>query len=195
MKTDFAIAKMETFILLTLSIMAFAYGKNGYEMKMGREFGKFSWKNCNTTAAPIAFSALSISPDPVQFGQNIFISFSVDVLRDIGTTNTLQADATVTLYMQGVPIDACDYYPSYCHVQDICKLLSQYQTKCPDFIKKLGTDCKCPFKTKTYSAKNAVYPLPSTPFSIDGELEAVIKLKESNRDLGCLEIHLCIGSC
>jgi len=41
--------------------------------------GKFSWSRCNVSVVPVAVSSFCVTPDPIQFGQNLTLSGSVFV--------------------------------------------------------------------------------------------------------------------
>ena len=45
---------------------------------------------CNTTAVPFVVKDLSVSPNPILFGHNLDLTLSLQVDKDIGTSNTLQ---------------------------------------------------------------------------------------------------------
>ncbi|XP_053390955.1 uncharacterized protein LOC128553799 [Mercenaria mercenaria] len=139
------------------------------------------------------FTAFSLTPDPIKLGSDAQVSFTAQVKEDIGTTNTLQIDVDAKLDTQGTTIDVCDYLT--CHFPDFCSILKQYKSKCPGVIKKLVPQCQCPLKKNEYTVTKATIPLPSVPITVNGLVRTTVDVKESGKQMGCIEVEICIGSC
>lgn len=162
------------------------------EMKIEKGF---SWRNCNETNVPVLFRKLSVAPNPVKYGQNIYLSAQVYVSHDVGTTSTVKADIVANEVFQGQRFDMCQYKPDACHIEDVCKKVSQMKIPCPDIVKKMGSNCKCPLKKNTYAVKDIPIKIPNSSVQLEGQFEVTIKLKESDKPMGCLYVEFCLGEC
>ncbi|XP_052794524.1 ganglioside GM2 activator-like isoform X1 [Mya arenaria] len=156
--------------------------------------GKFQWKLCNTTAVPVAVTSLSVEPNPIQFGQNISFSGAVTAYEGFGTTSSLETDMKVMMKLhEGEYYDVCVYKPEYCHITDVCDKLKKFLVdKCPPTFKRY---CQCPFDKGTYLLPKTTLKIPTPAITVSGEFNITLALKESQKEIACLNIHLCLGQC
>ncbi|KAH3834713.1 ganglioside GM2 activator-like [Dreissena polymorpha] len=144
--------------------------------------GTFSWSRCNASVVPIAVTLLSVQPDPIQFGKNVTISVAVDVTEDIGTQDqNVKVDMKVMMKMGPEYYDVCVYKEEYCHF-DLCQMAAKYKYNCP-------------FPKYKYSLKNITYYLPIQKITVTGAFDITIQLSSKGRELGCINIQLCLGQC
>ncbi|XP_053388600.1 ganglioside GM2 activator-like, partial [Mercenaria mercenaria] len=162
---------------------------------IGKGLQNFSWRNCNKTIVPLAFRTLSLSPDPIQYGQNLVVTADLDVTQPVGTTNTLKADIIANLIKDQEKFDMCQYTPERCHIADLCYNISQIEIPCPKVVEEQGSNCKCPLKPNTYTATKISIPIPSYSFQIQGRVEVTVNLSEQNKPVGCFIMGFCLKSC
>ncbi|XP_053399428.1 ganglioside GM2 activator-like [Mercenaria mercenaria] len=185
---------MKPFVVLFTIFADVVFADVGvHEMEIGKGLQKFSWGNCNKTIVPLAFKTLSLSPDPIQYGQKLVVTAELDVTQPVGTTNTLKADIIANLIEGQEKFDMCQYKPDLCHIADLCYNISKIKIPCPKVVQKQGSDCKCPLKPNTYTATKIPIPIPSSSFQIQGTFEVTVNLSEQNKPVGCFTMGFCLG--
>lgn len=181
-------------IFVLLACISIIYGQHVHEIQI--EEKHFSFKNCNKTAVPLYFRSFRVAPDPIQFGKAISVSMDIEVLEDIGNTSTLQADFNIQLKIGYEYSPVCDMVEEkYCHYEDICSFMRSKQINCPEKLTSQGFACQCPIKKNKYEVTKFPIPIPSMPVIITGEFDVTIQLKEKGIDVGCIDVHFCLGVC
>ncbi|XP_052794617.1 ganglioside GM2 activator-like [Mya arenaria] len=154
---------------------------------------QFLWSLCNKTAVPVVVTSLHIEPDPIQFGHNISFSGQIDVSEDVGTTTTLEAHLKVMMKLGTQWFDVCVYKPEYCNINDVCDWMKRVVSdKCPPHLEPL---CQCPFKKGNYTIPTLTKMVPNPPITVSGRFDITMTLKESQKEIGCLNVQLCLGQC
>ncbi|XP_052792565.1 ganglioside GM2 activator-like isoform X1 [Mya arenaria] len=154
---------------------------------------QFLWSQCNKTAVPVVVTSLHIEPDPIQFGHNISFSGQIDVSEDVGTTTTLEAHLKVMMKLDTQWFDVCVYKPEYCNINDVCDWMKRVVSdECPPILKPL---CQCPFKKGNYTIPTLTKMVPNPPITVSGRFDITMTLKESQKEIGCLNVQLCLGQC
>ncbi|XP_052794526.1 ganglioside GM2 activator-like isoform X2 [Mya arenaria] len=154
---------------------------------------QFLWSLCNKTAVPVVVTSLHIEPDPIQFGHNISFSGQIDVFEDVGTTKTLEAHLKVMMKLDTQWFDVCVYKPEYCNINDVCDTMKLVVSdKCPPFLKRF---CQCPFKKGNYPIPTLTKMVPNPPITVSGRFDITMTLTESQKEIGCLNVQLCLGQC
>ncbi|WAR00007.1 hypothetical protein MAR_024379, partial [Mya arenaria] len=127
---------------------------------------QFLWSLCNKTAVPVVVTSLHIEPDPIQFGHNISFSGQIDVFEDVGTTKTLEAHLKVMMKLDTQWFDVCVYKPEYCNIND-----------------------------GNYPIPTLTKMVPNPPITVSGRFDITMTLTESQKEIGCLNVQLCLGQC
>ncbi|XP_060603853.1 ganglioside GM2 activator-like [Ruditapes philippinarum] len=190
-----AVIMIKSVLLFVFIAASLVTGKRVYNMKMGKDPDKFYWENCNKTVTPLAFRVLSLSPNPIKYGQDLLITAELDVTKIIGTTHSLKAEVTANLVVGDQKYSMCDYKPEYCHIQDVCKAITDLKLPCPAIVKKKGSNCECPLKPNTYSVKQIKIPVPNPGVQLEGHYQVQVNLSEKNEQVGCFFVNFCLGSC
>ncbi|XP_052794527.1 ganglioside GM2 activator-like isoform X4 [Mya arenaria] len=89
--------------------------------------------------------------------------------------------------------DVCVYKPEYCNINDVCDTMKLVVSdKCPPFLKRF---CQCPFKKGNYPIPTLTKMVPNPPITVSGRFDITMTLTESQKEIGCLNVQLCLGQC
>jgi len=146
----------------------------------------FSWSNCGSTSDPIVLKSANITPVPVVFGQNLTISFEVDINETVNASVAASAVLVLKKEVFGVYITLpCILNIGSCTYQNVCSLLQNATNgTCPDFMVKNNIPCTCPVAVGSYRLSSQVITMPLPPpdvsFLTDGNY---------NFELSLLDLH------
>ncbi|KAH3759038.1 ganglioside gm2 activator [Pelomyxa schiedti] len=163
------------------------------------------WENCGTATDVIHINSLNVAPSPIEFGENITVSFNIDVSVNI-TAMTL--DLTIEknvhhkwrVYVEHEHSGAilthfripCIAGVGSCKYEDVCQILNSTDITCPDELVVHDIPCKCPFYAGNYVLPETSFgPVPLPPPVLDwlteGTYRATTKLSDpaTKKPIGC----------
>ncbi|KAH3756281.1 ganglioside GM2 activator [Pelomyxa schiedti] len=161
----------------------------------------FSYSNCGSTSDPIQITALSVSPSPITFGENVTVSGTVKLTKQItAMTLALKLEKQVIGWMN---IPCVDNIGS-CTYDDVCLILDKIAQNytCPDLLVENNIPCVCPYPAGTYVLPTTTMgPIPLPPpildWLTDGNYRVTATMTDPNNGgarLGCYVFMLSLSS-
>ncbi|XP_045204329.2 ganglioside GM2 activator-like isoform X3 [Mercenaria mercenaria] len=192
---------MENVILFRLSIfvvIVYCVSLQRLDFQKQKEEENFSFYNCNRSAVPLYVKLLKVTPDPIRFGENVFVALILDLERDAGVNhNTIEVDFSLRLKTNKGYTELCEIIgEEKCHYNDFCAVLEQYMEhhKC-NVPPRYKINCSCPFLKNEYNITLPSVKLPTLSFGLRGTFNMTMNIHEEGKVLGCVEIHFCVTNC
>lgn len=114
---------------------------------------KFSYKNCGPSSDPLQFKSLTLSPDPIHFPGDVFVSADVSLANNLTSPITVSLKVVKVVGPSKITIPCISNVGS-CTYSDICSMLPQSPSDCPAFFIKNQLPCSCPFPSVSYKKNN-----------------------------------------
>ncbi|XP_013885592.1 ganglioside GM2 activator [Austrofundulus limnaeus] len=159
----------------------------------------FSWKNCGEPDDPAVLKSMSLSPDPISIPGTLTASASGSTQVQLESKLSLNLTLEKEVAMIWVKIPCVDELGS-CHYNNACDLLDQLfpaGQDCPEPLHSYGLPCHCPFKAGSYSLPSSDFDVPylDLPYWMtNGKYRVQGVLGHEGKELGCLQVTLCIES-
>jgi ganglioside GM2 activator len=105
---------------------------------------KFNYKNCGPSSDPLIFKSLSLSPDPIHFPGDVIVSADVSLKTNLSSPIQVSLKVAKVVGPSKITIPCISNVGS-CTYSDICTMLPQNPSECPEFFIKNQLPCSCPF--------------------------------------------------
>ncbi|XP_050415161.1 ganglioside GM2 activator [Patella vulgata] len=162
--------------------------------KFGRQvrLTDFKFKNCGDKSKDLfVISSLDILPDPVQFPGTFTISFSGVAKKTI--SSPVPAEVKIAKKEGDKYLDLpCIQGVGSCNYSDVCALLAQIGTQCPDPLVEAGIPCQCPYNAGSYKLESAAFNVGSALLPT-GDYMASINMTSADGHVGCYEINVTLS--
>ncbi|XP_059149578.1 ganglioside GM2 activator-like isoform X3 [Physella acuta] len=150
----------------------------------------FSFNNCADPKTEIApLSNVQISPDPIKLPGVAKVSGNIAIKSQFGAP--LQAKLDV--WEKNQETKSWDYIEcrgslGSCTYSGLCNLMAEID--CPDALKKLGFNCKCPFPAGNFTIQQLEVPLEKFPIPVNGEFKIKATVTSGDKLVTCAQVDI-----